>query len=305
MTAQTTLKQAVSCSGIGLHRGIEVHLRLLPAKADTGIVFRRTDVEKKRGLIPARHDLVTDTRLGTTLRNAHNVSVSTVEHLMAALWGAGVDNAVIELDAPEVPIMDGSSDPFMALIAQAGIRKLASPRKILRVYKEIEVVDGESVARVAPFEGQEFGCGLDIAIDYPNTAIPRQNARYDFGRVTFAQALAGARTFGFAHEVEQLRAHGLALGGSLDNAIVVGEHGVLNPGGLRYSDEFVRHKALDCIGDLFLAGHRIEGAFTFTRPGHGINNKLLRALLADADACKLVTTVPAAQPAEIAQPAYL
>lgn len=296
MSLQTTLRKTITCEGIGLHSGSCVHMALRPAAAGTGIVFRRSDVERKSALIPARYTLVSDTRLGTTLRNAHGVSVSTVEHLMAALWGMGIDNAVIDLDAPEVPIMDGSSEPFMDLITQAGVRRQDAPRQCFRVVKEVEVADGASSARVAPSESGDYACSLDVQIEFEHAAIGQSRAVYDFSRESFAQLLAPARTFGFAHEVEALRSRGLALGGSLDNAVVLDREGVLNADGLRYPDEFVRHKALDVLGDLYLAGRRIEGAFTFVRPGHGINNKLLRALLADAAAWQLVT-VRSARPA--------
>lgn len=298
MSFQTTLRAPVSCTGIGLHSGAPVILALHPAAAGHGIVFRRLDVDRKISLIPARWDLVNETRLGTTLTNARGVSVATVEHLMAALWGAGVDNALITLDGPEIPIMDGSSEPFMALLAQAGIRALAAPREVIRVVKEVEVSDGASLARVQPYGGEDFGCSLDIEIDFPHPAIAHSRAFYDFSEDSFAASLAAARTFGFAHEVAQLRKIGLARGGSLENAIVLGEEGVLNEGGLRFADEFVRHKALDCVGDLFLAGLRIEGHFTFRRPGHAVNNRLLRALMADKSAWKRVCTLPAPKAAE-------
>jgi UDP-3-O-[3-hydroxymyristoyl] N-acetylglucosamine deacetylase len=287
MIKQTTLSHSVSCEGIGLHSGAMVQLVLKPAPAGSGITFKRTDMAQ-HALVPARYDVVTETRLGTTLRNVQGVSVSTVEHLMAALWGAGVDNALIELDAPEVPIMDGSSAPFSALIAQAGLTRLAAPRRMVKLLKTVEVAEGASLARVAPNTEGEEGCVLDITIDFNDTVIRRQSARFDFREVTFEQALSRARTFCFEHEVEAMRKAGLALGGSLDNAIVVGKDGVLNEGGLRFDHEFVHHKALDCVGDLFLAGLRIDGHFTFMRPGHGINNKLLRAVFADESAYAIV-----------------
>lgn len=293
MTLQTTLSRAVSCSGIGLHSGSTVSLRLVPAKENAGIVFRRTDIHGKAGLIPARYDLVTDTRLGTTLKNAQGTTVSTIEHLMAALWGMGVDNVVIELNGPEAPIMDGSSEPFIRLIEQAGVSKLSAHRKVIRVLREVEVVEGAGLARVSPLEGEDFTATLEVEIDFEHGAIGRSRAFYDFSAETFEHALSAARTFCLAREVEQMRAHGLARGGSLENAVVVGDDGVMNEEGLRFSDEFVRHKALDCVGDLFLAGYRIEGAFSFYRPGHGVNNALLRALLVDVSAWKLVSTAPA------------
>ncbi len=297
---QTTLRNAVSCEGIGLHSGKQVNLTLRPAAANSGIVFRRTDVAGEQSRVPARYDLVSETRLGTTLKNRFGVTVATVEHLMAALWGAGVDNVMVELDGPEVPIMDGSSEPFMFLIECAGIIPLSATRRVLRILKPVEVREGGSIARVEPNKEGDEGCVVGIEIKYDSKVVDRQLSRYDFRDVTFKQTLSRARTFGFEHEVEAMRKSGLALGGSLDNAIVVGKDGILNEDGLRYVDEFVRHKALDCVGDLFLAGLRIDGLFTFYRPGHAINNALLRALLADdsaytiAEAGSLTPTVLAA-----------
>lgn len=281
---QTTLANRVSCTGVGLHSGKQTRLTLRPAVPDSGIVFKRMDVDSAQGIVPARYDLVVDTRLGTTIRNQYGVAVSTIEHIMAALWGAGVDNALIEIDGPEVPIMDGSSEPFMFLIECAGVVQQPRRRRMITILKPVEVREGKSIARVEPNKEGEEGCVLSIAIDFDSAVIRRQQSVYDFRETTFKQSLSRARTFGFDHEVEALQKQGLALGGSLDNAIVVSKDGVLNEGGLRYDDEFVRHKALDCVGDLFLAGLRIDGHFTFSRPGHGINNVLLRALLADSTA---------------------
>lgn len=281
---QTTLGNKVSCSGIGLHSGSQVNMTLYPANAGTGIVFRRLDVPSAVATVPARYDAVCDTRLGTTIRNEHGIAVATIEHLMAAIWGVGIDNAVVELDGPEVPIMDGSSEPFVFMLECAGVVPLAAPRKVLRVLKTVEVRDGESVARVLPnVEGDE-GCTLGIEIEFNSPVIKQQRSHYDFREVTFKQTLSRARTFGFEHEVAALRTMGLALGGSLDNAIVVGKDAILNQDGLRYQDEFVRHKALDCLGDLYLAGCRMDARFEFLRPGHAINNKLLRALFDDESA---------------------
>jgi len=283
-TMQTTLENKVSCSGVGLHSGSQVSMVIHPAPANTGIVFKRTDVPAKHAMVPAVYDAVCDTRLGTKLQNRHGVTVSTVEHLMAAFWGVGIDNAVVELDGSEVPIMDGSSEPFVFMLECAHIAQLSQPRRMLRVLKPLEVKLGESIARVAPnLEGDE-GCTIGIEIEFNNSFIKRQTSHYDFRETTFKQTLSRARTFGFEHEVTALREMGLALGGSLDNAIVVGKEGILNKGGLRYNDEFVRHKALDCLGDLYLAGVRIDARFDFTCPGHAINNKLLRALFADKSA---------------------
>lgn len=306
---QTTLANKVSCAGVGLHSGSQVNLTLLPAAADTGVVFRRLDVTQKTALVPARYNAVCETRLGTTIKNQHGVTVATIEHLMAALWGAGVDNAIIEIDGPEVPIMDGSSEPFTFMIECAGVKTLASRRPVLRVLKTVEVREGSSVARVSPNVEGEEGMVLDIEIEYDSAVIPRQVARYDFRDVNFKQSISRARTFGFEHEVEAMRKHGLALGGSLDNAIVVGKDAVLNKEGLRFRDEFIRHKALDCLGDLFLAGARIDGAFSFIRPGHAINNALLRALMADRTAYVIETSDSLPKPVFAVEksdlPAYL
>lgn len=297
MNQQTTVLTPVTLSGIGLHSGSTVNMRILPAAADTGIMFRRLDVEPMRAMVAAKYDAVCDTRLGTTICNAQGVTVSTIEHLMAALWGAGLDNVLIELDAPEVPIMDGSSQPFVELLRTAGIATLAAPKKILRVLKTVEVREGESTARIAPNSEGEQGMLINITVEYSNKVIGRQQAVYDFRETTFDAALAEARTFGFVYEVEAMQNAGLALGGSLENAIVVGEDAILNEEGLRSADEFVRHKALDCVGDLFLAGISLDAELTFTRPGHHINNKLLRALLADSSAYEIVDS--AAQPAPV------
>lgn len=210
---QMTLAAPVTMSGIGLHSGSIVKMTIHPAAANESIVFKRLDVPARQALVPARFDLVSETRLGTTLRNAHGISVSTVEHLMAALWGAGVDNALIEIDAPEIPIMDGSSEPFMAALAQVGLKQLGAPRRVLRVLKTVEVREGKSVVSVAPnVEGDE-GMVLNITVDYNNAVIGRQSARYDFREERFETLLSSARTFGFEHEIDALRKAGLALGG--------------------------------------------------------------------------------------------
>lgn len=289
---QTTIAGAVTCSGIGVHTGQTVNLTLHPAEADTGIQFIRLDVPENKSTVRAFYLDVTDTMLGTTITNEYGVSVSTVEHLMAALWGMGVDNAVVTLTGPEVPIMDGSSEPFVFLIECAGIRQLDAHRDTLEVLKKVSVQDGASAATIRPYDG----FALDITIEFPHAAIPRQRAVYDFTRQSFRHALCRARTFGFARDVEMLRARGLARGGSLDNAVVIGDDGILNEGGLRYNDEFIRHKALDCVGDYFLTGMRLRGMISTTRPGHGINNRLLRALLADRSAWRLTSRAFAQPP---------
>ncbi|MBY0407611.1 MAG: UDP-3-O-acyl-N-acetylglucosamine deacetylase [Rickettsiales bacterium] len=304
---QTTLSHFVSCTGVGLHTGKPVHMVIYPAPADTGVVFKRLDVAGDKGFVAARYDAVSETKLGTTITNRHGVTVSTIEHLMAAFWGAGLDNAVVELTGPEVPIMDGSSEPFLFMLDCARVVKLAAPRQVLRILKNVEVREGDSVASVAPMDLGEEGMTLSVEIQFNSNVVGRQAAFYDFREMNFKQSISRARTFGFEHEVKALRSMGLALGGSLENAIVVGADGVLNEEGLRYNDEFVRHKALDCVGDLFLAGMRIEGHLSFVKPGHAINNKLLRAVFADesayviaqpgkvqmAPAAYVVTNVPA------------
>ncbi|HEU5046726.1 MAG TPA: UDP-3-O-acyl-N-acetylglucosamine deacetylase [Rickettsiales bacterium] len=283
---QTTIAGQISCSGIGLHSGKTVTMKFYPAEADTGVQFIRLDVEEEKSVVPANYLAVTNTMLGTTISNEHNVSVSTIEHLMAALWGMGVDNVIITLDNAEVPIMDGSSEPFVFLLECVGVKELQAHRSFVEVLQAITISEGGSTATIAPLDG----FSLDISIDYPGSVIPRQQALYDFSQQSFKNALCRARTFGFASDVEKLQAMGLARGGSLDNAIVIGDKAVLNEEGLRYNDEFVRHKALDCVGDFYLSGMRLRGAVTTHRPGHGINNKLLRALFADRDAWRLTTS---------------
>lgn len=256
-------------------------MRLHPAAENTGIRFRRTDLQGKNE-INADFRLVGATRLGTTLKDG-DVSIATVEHLMAALWGCGIDNALIEVDGPEVPIMDGSSEPFVFLLECAGKREQQAARKVIQVLKPIEVSENGATARITPGEG--FTVGMEIR--FPHAAIAEQKITYEIDGACFKKNLARARTFGFAEEVEQMRAAGLARGGSLENAIVIGPDKVLNAEGLRYTDEFVRHKVLDCVGDLFLAGAHIQGSVEGFRSGHGLNNKLLRALMADNTAWRM------------------
>jgi len=277
---QRTFAHSVTCTGVGLHSGAPVHMTLHPAATDHGIVFKRADVDANKALVPARYDRVVDTRLGTTLANEHGVSVATIEHLMAALWACNIDNALIELDGPEVPIMDGSSEPFVFQIETAGIRTQNAPRRAVRLLKPVTATVGDAEVTLEPFDG----FAIDIAIDFEHKAIARQVASYDFSKITFKNMLSRARTFGFEHEVEALRKMGLARGGSLHNAIVIGEEGVLNREGLRFNDEFVRHKALDAIGDLYLAGAPLLCRIKTSRPGHTVNNAVLRALFADDSA---------------------
>jgi UDP-3-O-[3-hydroxymyristoyl] N-acetylglucosamine deacetylase len=281
ISCQTTLANKVSCRGVGLHSGEKVTMNIIPSVADSGIVFKRLDVPLSQAFIKARFDAVCETNLGTTICNGYGVKISTIEHLMAAIWGVGIDNAVVELSGSEVPVMDGSSEPFVFMLECAGIASLKKPRQILRILKTVEVYDGDSYARISPNKEGDVGMLLNVEIDFSHSLIGRQIAEYDFREVSFKQSISRARTFGFEHEVAALRKMGLALGGSLDNAVVVGKDKIVNQEGLRYADEFVRHKALDCVGDLFLAGARIDGVVSFLRSGHGINNKLLRALFAD------------------------
>ncbi len=280
--SQHTIASEITCSGIGLHSGETVAMKLCPAPANAGIIFVRSDIDggsSPRSKIAATYDMVTETTLGTTITNRFGVKTSTIEHLMAALWGLGVDNAIIELDAPEVPIMDGSSEPFIFLIECAGIRQQNAARKFITIDQEIKLSDGDSVAVISPHDGFI----IDIDIDFSHDKIAQQNAKYDFDEVSFKQNLSRARTFGFKSDVDKLKSMGLILGGSLDNAIVLDDDKVINEGGLRFDDEFIRHKALDCVGDYFLAGMRIKGHITTSKPGHGVNNKLIHAIFANQD----------------------
>lgn len=273
---QRTFKAAISCVGVGLHSGKPASLTLRPAAIDAGIVFKRTDVGG--AAIPAKWDHVVDSRMCTTIGNGNGVAIGTVEHLMAALAGCGIDNAVVEVDGPEVPIMDGSAQPFVAMVAAAGVVNQGAPRRVIRVLKTVSVEFGNSQARLSP-----GSClSLDVAIDFASGAVARQSLSIGVVNGSFARELAGARTFGFLHEVEKLWAAGLAKGGSLDNAVVVSGDKVLNQEGLRFDDEFVRHKILDAVGDLYLAGAPIIGNFHGVRSGHATNNALLRALFADS-----------------------
>jgi UDP-3-O-[3-hydroxymyristoyl] N-acetylglucosamine deacetylase len=285
MLRQRTLKSLVSASGVGLHTGQKSRMTLRPAPPDTGIVFRRVDLATPVD-IPARADLVGETRLSSCLVR-DGAKVYTVEHLMSALGGLGVDNAFVDLDAPELPIMDGSASPFVLLIQQAGIEEQGAPKRFLRVTRRVEVRDGDKWARLDPYEGFR----LSFSIDFKHPVIDRstQSVSVDFAETSYFKEIARARTFGFMHEVETLRESGLALGGGLDNAVVLDEHRVLNAGGLRFADEFIRHKLLDAIGDLYLLGKPLLGAFTAHKSGHALNNRLLRAALAEAGALEVVS----------------
>ena len=274
---QKTLKSAIHCNGVGLHSGEKISLSLHPAAADHGIIFRRTDAAAKGAIIPARFDRVRDTRLCTALASDDGAQVGTVEHLLAALAGCEIDNVLIELDGPEVPIMDGSSEPFVFLIECAGVVEQAAPRRAIRVLREVSVGEGSGQVSLSPADG----FSISLSIDFPSKAIGRQELFLNLSGDAFRDDIAKARTFGFLHEVEALRQIGLARGGSMDNAIVVSGDRILNEGGLRFEDEFVRHKVLDCVGDLYLAGGPILGHYRGRRPGHALHNALLRALFAD------------------------
>jgi UDP-3-O-[3-hydroxymyristoyl] N-acetylglucosamine deacetylase len=279
MLGQRTLRNSIRATGVGLHTGTKVMMTLKPAPPDQGIVFRRIDLALPVD-IPARAHNVGETTLGTTLM-AGGARVSTVEHLLSAFAGLGIDNAWVELTAAEVPIMDGSAGPFVFLLQAAGIEEQTAPKRFIRVKKPIEVQDGDKWARFEPFEG--FKVNFEIEFDHPIFRRRLQHASMDFSTTSFLKEISRARTFGFMRDIETLRAHNLALGGTLDNAVVLDDVGVVNEDGLRYEDEFVKHKILDAIGDLYLLGRSLIGQFSGHKSGHGLNNRLLHALLADRD----------------------
>ena len=291
---QRTLKNRISCTGVGLHTGVQVSLTLHPAAADTGIVFLRSDVAPGIARVQARWDRVRASVLCTTIGNEFGTSVMTIEHLMAAFAGCGIDNAIVELNGPEVPAMDGSAHPFVLLMECAGTIAQESPRRVLRVLHPVEVVDGDRRAALRP--AHEFR--IDFEIDFDGTkGAPKGSAGVHQRRAfrgsasAFKEEIGRARTFGFADEVEAMRAKGFARGGSLDNAVVVDGDKVLNAGGLRYDDEFVRHKILDCIGDLYLAGAPMVAHVVGLRSGHAVTHMLLRALFADKSAWRFEPVV--------------
>jgi UDP-3-O-[3-hydroxymyristoyl] N-acetylglucosamine deacetylase len=285
MLKQRTLKNSIRATGVGLHTGKKVLMVLRPAPANTGIVFRRTDLAEFVDL-PAQAGLVSQTTLGTSL-TVGDVTVSTVEHLMSALAGLGIDNLVVELSAAEVPIMDGSAGPFVFLLQSAGIEEQNAAKRFVRIKKSIKVEDGDKWARFDPYDG--FKVNFEIEFDHPVFKRRSQVASMDFSTTTFLREVSRARTFGFMRDLEYMRARNLALGGNLDNAIVLDDYRILNEDGLRYEDEFVKHKILDAIGDLYLLGHSLIGEFSGYKSGHGLNNRLLRALIADASAWEEVT----------------
>ena len=285
MIKQRTLKNIIRATGIGLHTGQKVYLTLRPALPDTGIIFRRVDLPEPVE-IPATPENVGETTLSTTLVK-DGVKISTVEHLLSAMAGLGIDNAYVDLNAPEVPIMDGSAGPFVFLIQSAGIQEQNAPKRFIRIKRSIRVQKGEKWVQFEPFEGFKVSFAIDF--DHPIFKESSQTAEVDFSTTSFVKEISRARTFGFMSQIEALRANNLALGGSLDNAVVLDNYRVLNEDGLRYMDEFVKHKILDSIGDLYLLGRSLIGAFSGYKSGHALNNQLLRTMLADESAWELVT----------------
>jgi len=285
MVKQRTLKNPVHATGVGLHTGERVDLTLRPAPASSGIVFRRVDLSPVVEIRAEAH-AVHDTRLSTCME-AGGARVATIEHLMSAFAGLGVDNAFVDLSSAEVPIMDGSAGTFIFLLQSAGIVEQSAAKKFIRIKKTVEVKDGDKWVRFEPFSGFKLNFTIDFA--HPVFATTRQNVTVDMGEHSYIRDVSRARTFGFMQDVEAMRAQGLALGGNLDNAIVMDEYRIINPDGLRFKDEFVKHKVLDAIGDLYLLGHPLIGAFSGYKSGHALNNGLLRALLADEQAWEFVT----------------
>jgi len=278
MNRQTTIAKEASVSGVGVHTGKPAKLTVRPAGEGTGVVFVRTDVTDGAADIPALATMVTTTELGTNMTNAAGASVATVEHFLAACAGLGIDNVVAELDGPELPILDGSSRPFVEMLDRAGVKVQAAPKRVLKILKPVEVRQGAKFARLSPAEGFT----MNVLIDFASPAIGRQSISFTMAPGAFARDVAWARTFGFAHQAEQLHAMGKGLGASMANTVVIENDRVINPDGLQAPDEFVRHKLLDVIGDLFLAGGTIEGLYEAEQPGHALNNQLLRAVFADA-----------------------
>lgn len=285
MIKQRTLKNVIRATGVGLHTGNKVFLTLRPAEPDSGIVFRRTDLDPPVE-IPARAEFVGDTRLSTSLSRGGK-NIATVEHLLSAFAGLGIDNACVDVSAAEVPIMDGSAGPFVFLIQSAGFEEQPASKRFIRIKQRIEVEDGDKHAWFEPFDG--FKVSFAIEFNHPFFQQSSKRAEIDFSTTSFVKEVSRARTFGFMRDVELLREKNLALGGSLDNAIVVDDYRVLNEDGLRYEDEFVKHKILDAIGDLYLLGHSLIGSFHGHKSGHELNNRLLRKLLENKHAWELVS----------------
>lgn len=285
MIKQRTLKNVIRATGVGLHTGDKVFMTLRPAAVDTGIVFRRVDLAVPVE-IRSSCDNVGDTRLSSTLVKGE-ARISTIEHLLSAMAGLGIDNAYVDLSAPEVPIMDGSAGPFVFLLQSAGIEEQSAAKRFIRIKKPVRVESGDKWARFEPFDG--FKVGFSIDFTHPLFTRRTSTAEIDFSTTSFVKEVSRARTFGFMRDIEMLREHNLALGGSMDNAIVLDDYRVLNEDGLRYEDEFVRHKILDAIGDLYLLGHSLIGAFYGHKSGHELNNRLLRTLMADKEAWEEVS----------------
>ena len=285
MIRQRTLRNSIKATGVGLHTGDKVLLTLCPAPVDTGIVFRRTDLNPVAE-IPARADLVGETTLSTCLIHGE-ARVSTIEHLLSAMAGLGVDNAYVDVTAPGIPIMDGSAAPFVFLLQSAGIVEQHAAKKFIRVRREVTVTDGDKTASFLPLEGFKISFGIDF--DHPVFKHRAATTEIDFSTTSFVREVSRARTFGFVEEIEYLRSKGLARGGSMDNAVVIDDYKVLNHGGLRYDDEFVKHKVLDAIGDLYLLGYSLIGEYRAFKSGHALNNQALRTLIANKDAWEMVT----------------
>jgi UDP-3-O-[3-hydroxymyristoyl] N-acetylglucosamine deacetylase len=298
MIRQRTLKNAIRATGVGLHTGEKIYLTLRPAPANTGIVFCRVDLDPPVQ-IRASLENVGETRLSTTLVKG-GARISTVEHLLSAMAGLGIDNAYVDLSAPEVPIMDGSAGPFVFLIQSAGIEEQQASKRFIRIKRAVEVRDGDKTARVDPFDG--FKVGFTIEFDHPVFKSNTRHSEIDFSATSFVKEVSRARTFGFIAEIEQLHERELALGGSIDNAVVLDDYRVLNEDGLRYRDEFVKHKILDVIGDLYLLGSGMIGAFSGYKSGHELNNKLLRTLMDDVTAWERVTFDKVTPPLAFIQP---
>ena len=300
MIQQRTIKNVIRATGIGLHTGDKIYLTVRPAPVDSGIVFRRVDLQPVPSIRAAAH-AVGETTLSTTLVDGET-KVSTIEHLMSAFAGLGIDNAIVEISGPEVPIMDGSAGPFVFLLQSAGIEEQNVAKRFIRIKKSVIVRDGDKWARFDPFDG--FKVGFTIDFDHPIFTRKSSSAEIDFSTTSFVKEVSRARTFGFMRDLEMLRERNLVLGGSMDNAIVLDDYRVLNEDGLRYEDEFVKHKILDAIGDLYLLGHSLIGAFYGFKSGHQLNNMLLRALIADSKAWEEITFMdPAEAPISYAHPA--
>lgn len=285
MIKQRTLKNTIRATGVGLHTGDKIYLILHPAAINTGIKFRRVDLDEPVTIDAIPHN-VGDTTLSTTLVKG-NVKISTIEHLLSAMAGLGIDNALIDVTAAEVPIMDGSAGPFVFLIQSAGVQEQDAPKQYMRIKRKVKVKDGDKWAAFLPMDG--FKVTFTIDFEHPAFDDNVKTASMDFSSTTFVREVSRARTFGFMKDIEFLRENNLALGGSLDNAIVIDDDKILNEGGLRYADEFVKHKMLDAIGDLYLLGHSLIGEYQGYKSGHGLNNQLLRALMLDTDAWEMVT----------------